>query len=220
MKYFWRHIGKNLYTFQNPFANRSDVHALTEEEITATTDYVVYGKDRKLEFKNVAHWPIHVYDNKNWSYNISMKMLDGIMYSFNASHIDFAATIECMAAIRSKKLNQEFKNKNYFEDEEVCRDLAKKMLHTLCRCGFQQETISYEQLCFENYLKIGKNVAYPLRYIRDYMKSHNLPDLVSIVTTRSGEPIKYYKQFSQSQLRQIRKEVFEFDWINRSIEIN
>ncbi|GEM_PF-4313517 len=213
---YWQRTGKNTYSFKNPYNFRSDLNALTEEEITWAVDYQVEINEKRLYFKNVAHWPVHVCDNKNWSFHIARQMLDSIMNTFNATNINYGSTLECLKAIDNKKRNN--KNVNVYDDE-TCKQMAMHIVPVLSCAGFKSETITFSQLNIQSGLEIGTKIAYPLKFIREYMLRHHLPDIVSIVITKTGEPVKYYKKYTRQQLQEIRNEVFNHDWVNHPIEL-
>ena len=212
----WKRVGQNTYSFKNPYNFRSDINTLTEEEITWAVDYYVDNKQKQFHFKKVAHWPVHVLDNKNWSYHIALKMLDSIMHTFDASNIDYAATLECLKAIDNKKRNR---TDNNLYDDETCNTMAQRLVPVLSCCAYKEETISFKKLDYDSGLDIGKKVAYPLKYLREYSLRNYQIDLACIVTTPDGFPVRFYSQFSTDKLKAMRQEVFEHDWVNNPIVV-
>jgi len=214
---YWKQISKDTFSFKNPYNFRSDIHALTESEITWAVDYYVDTLKQRLHFKKVAHWPVHVLDNKNWPYHLALKMLESMTLTFDTSNIDYAATLECLKAIDNKKKNR---SDNELYDDETCNSLAKKLMPVLSCYAYKQETINFKKLDYESGLDLGKKIAYPLKYLREYTMRHYQIDLASIVTTPDGYPVRFYQQFSAETLKDMRMEVFEHDWVNNPIEIN
>ncbi|TRX70213.1 hypothetical protein [Carboxylicivirga sp. M1479] len=213
----WQKNGWNTFTYKNPYNLKSDIKALTEEEITWAVDYHVDFHQQRTLFKNVAHWPVHVCDNKNWPYHVAKHMLESIIRNFNATNINYTATLQCLKAIDNKKRDNDSLT---VYDDDTNHSLAERILPVLSCAAFKQETINFKQLNQESDLELGTNIAYPLKYIRDFLLRKNLPDLVSLVITKSGEPTKYYKQYSKEQLQRIRYRAFNHDWINHPIRID
>ncbi|WP_430815513.1 hypothetical protein [Carboxylicivirga sp. RSCT41] len=212
----WKRVGKDTYSFKNPYNFRSDINALTEEEITWAVDYHVDTRRKHYHFKRVAHWPVHVLDNRNWPYHIAIKMLESIVNTFDAGNINYAATLECLKAIDNKKKD---KSDNELYDDETCNTMAQRLVPVLSCCAYKEETISFKKLDYESGLDIGKKVAYPLKYLREYTMKHYKIDLACIVTTPDGFPVRFYSQFPAPELKAMRQKVFEHDWITQPVEV-